>query len=214
MAFDLMEDLRGSISDTLKVLVENATEEQDLQTSTANWLNSKMPAAIAAASDELSKVVSDEAHPWTLRPQYSNLQGTLYNRYINYIGKDLARLDDRSTPVQWENKIIFWLAQNKDVDTVLETYVRLKAYHEVAMERFVDNVALQVVERHLLGPSSPLRIFTPSYIVKVAEEDPELLKSIAGENEDKTERREDITTEIDSLREALESARRFGISST
>ncbi len=107
-------------------------------------------------------------------------------------------------------KVKLWLAKNKDIDAVLNTYVRLVAYYEVAMYRFIDNVGLQVVERHLLGHQSPLRKFTPSYVVTMSEKEPHLLKSIAGENQDKVERRMEITKEQALLTTAPATARTYG----
>jgi hypothetical protein len=57
-------------------------------------------------------------------------------------------------------------------------------------------------------------MFTPSYVVKMAEDDAELLKTIAGENEDKAIERTNLANEIASLTEALASAVRFGISNS
>lgn len=211
-ASDLIENLGSGIMKTMKLLVEEATAEQELQSNTVDWLSSYLPPTTASATNELSKVLSDEARPWTLMPAYSTLIGTLYNKYISRMAKRLAALDhDTQTPLTtWENKIKLWLANNKDVDAVLNTYVRLKAYYEVAMARFIDSVALQVIERHLLGPSSPLRMLTPSYVVKMANDEPELLKSIAGENEDKAAERAATTAEITSLKAALATARSYG----
>ena len=78
------------------------------------------------------------------------------------------------------------------------------------MTRFIDNVGVQVVERHLLGKKSPLKIFTPSYALNMADEDPDLLNSIAGENEEKTIEREGVRQEIASLQDALVQAQRYG----
>jgi hypothetical protein len=212
MASDLIENLGSGLMETMKLLVKEATAEQELQSNTIDWLSSHLPTATASATDELSKVLSDEARPWTLMPAYSTLIGTLYNKYISRMAKSLATLpnDSHTTRTSWENKIKLWLANNKDVDAVLNTYVRLKAYYEVAMARFIDSVALQVIERHLLGPSSPLRMFTPSYVVKMAKDEPELLKRIAGENEDKAAERLATTAEITSLKAALATARSYG----
>jgi hypothetical protein len=213
MATALIENLVPKTANTMKVLVKKATTEQELQINTTNWLTSQLPAASEAAADELSRVLSDEARTWTLRPRYSTRAGALYNAYITTMAKSLVQLDDDNGSLEyWDRQIKLWLAGHRNVDTVLNTYVRLKAYHEVAMERFVDNAALQVVERHLLGPSSALRMFTPSYVVKMAEGDAELLKTIAGENEDKAVERANLAREIASLTEALASAVLFGIS--
>jgi hypothetical protein len=71
----------------------------------------------------------------------------------------------KQTQTQREAQLQVWLAANKDVEVVLSTYVSLMAYYETGMARFIDNCALQVIERHLLGPPSPLRMLTPSYVM-------------------------------------------------
>lgn len=63
------------------------------------------------------------------------------------------------TVIAVAGKVKLWLTKNKDIDAVLNTYVRSAAYYEVAMYHFIDNIGLQVVERHLSGPQSPLKIF-------------------------------------------------------
>jgi hypothetical protein len=214
MASDLIDNLCSGIRKTMKILVKEATAEQELQNNTVDWLSSHLPAATAAATEELSKVISDEARPWTLMPAYSTLIGTLYSKYIKRMAESLTTLASNGSSANLvtlrENQIKLWLANNKDVDAVINTYVRLKAYYEVAMARFIDNVALQVIERHLLGPRSPLRMFTPSYVVKMEQNEPSLLKSIAGEKEDKAAQRLATTAEITSLQAALDTAKSYG----
>lgn len=53
-------------------------------------------------------------------------------------------------------------------------------------------------------------MFTPSNVLKMAEEDPDFLKSIAGEDCEKTAERDGVNEEIASLNEALAEAQRYG----
>jgi hypothetical protein len=170
--------------------------------------------------EELNKILSDESNDflWTLVPEYSLLVGTLYQEGIEAMVQCLKELaeeeEDEEEPGAraWEEELKLWLSTNKDIDSLLMTYVRLNAYYRVAMARFIDNVGLQVVERHLLGKSSPLSIFNPVYVNKMAEENPDLLKSIAGENEVKATLRAERIRERTSLKEALLKAQRYGFS--
>jgi len=84
------------------------------------------------------------------------------------------------------------------------------SYYLVALNRFIDNIGHQVVERHLLGPTSPLRIFQPEYVVRTLQEDDELLRKIAGENENKVAERAALNVEKFSLEKALSTARTYG----
>jgi len=61
------------------------------------------------------------------------------------------------------NSLIY---QNPELIGVLNTHDSLAAYYDVALYRFIDNFALQVVERHLLGPRGPLRLFNSDYVAQ------------------------------------------------
>lgn len=56
----------------------------------------------------------------------------------------------------------------------------LKAYYEVASQRFVDNVCMQATDYHLVtGPSTPLKLFVPSFVTGLTAEQ---LENLAGED--------------------------------
>lgn len=103
-----------------------------------------------------------------------------------------------------------WLGKRKDISAVFDTYDRLAAYYSVAMHRFIDNFGHQVIERHLLGPNSPLCILQPSYVVRMLQEDDETLQRLAGENRDKMAERTALDSEKVSLENALSTARNYG----
>ncbi|KAF7587219.1 hypothetical protein BBP40_007532 [Aspergillus hancockii] len=63
---------------------------------------------------------------------------------------------------------------------VLFVRARLESYYAIALYRFVDNVAMQVVERHVLGPKCPVRAISAESLGKL---DDEQLNTVAGENE-------------------------------
>lgn len=78
------------------------------------------------------------------------------------------------------------------------------------MTRFIDNVGVQAAERHLLGSKSPLRTFTPTFVINKAEDDPDWLANIASENEERIVERDAISQEIATMEEALIEAQRHG----
>jgi hypothetical protein len=79
----------------------------------------------------------------------------------------------------------------------------LFAYWKVAYPRFVDNIIIQVVERHLLGPSGPLRLFDRNWIFKLEDEE---LEELVGENEETRAIRKELSERLDGLKSALEKA--------
>ncbi|KAL5371097.1 hypothetical protein PMIN06_012048 [Paraphaeosphaeria minitans] len=89
-----------------------------------------------------------------------------------------------------------------DIDDIL------KAYYKVAMKRFVDNVVLQVTERHLLGLEGPVRSLSPDMIADL--EDGELM-DIAGENFSASSTRNDLAIKFDRLQKALQIAQQAAI---
>jgi hypothetical protein len=86
---------------------------------------------------------------------------------------------------------------------VYEIHDWLFAFWKVAFPRFVDNIIIQVVERHLLGNKGPFRLFNRAWIDCLDEVD---LKSLAGEDEATINERKVINEKLEGLNEALERA--------
>jgi hypothetical protein len=125
--------------------------------------------------------------------------------------QDLLEFSSDPENVQrWSKKVNLWLAANSHIVAIFDTHDGLASYYEISMYRFIDNVGHQVIERHLLGPTSPLRIFTPGYVVETLQEDHALLNTIAAEKESKLAERAALVAEENSLKVALEAAREYG----
>lgn len=81
--------------------------------------------------------------------------------------------------------------------TVGDIHNILKAYYEVARERFVDTICTQGLDYHLLsGSDTPLRVLSPNFVVELR---PEQLEMIAGEDTVSISRRAALKKEIESL---------------
>lgn len=89
---------------------------------------------------------------------------------------------------------------------VYEIHDYLKSYTGISISRFIDNVAIQVVERHLLGKSGPLAAFTPEWIGSHSDEE---LESLVGEKKETQIRRAQLTRNIEVLKEAVGRAERL-----
>ncbi|OJJ42163.1 hypothetical protein ASPZODRAFT_77515 [Penicilliopsis zonata CBS 506.65] len=78
------------------------------------------------------------------------------------------------------------------------------AYYKVALKRFIDDIAVEVVEVRLV--QSLASIFTP---IQVFEMPPALVSRIAGESEESRTLREQLYRKIQILRNGLGTCRRF-----
>lgn len=75
----------------------------------------------------------------------------------------------------------------------------LHSYYNVARKRFVDNVCMQAMGYELInGPDTPLKLFSPSFITNLTDEQ---LEDIAGEDHGLKRKRAQLEKEITSLGE-------------
>ena len=79
----------------------------------------------------------------------------------------------------------------------------LKAYYEVAITRFMDNVVVQIVERIYLANDGPVKAFSPEYVSMLEDR---VLAEIARENYATSSARMEIRARLDRLEEALRLA--------
>jgi hypothetical protein len=80
---------------------------------------------------------------------------------------------------------------------VLELHNTLKAYYEVALDRFVDTVCMQAADFFLVtGEESPMSLFSSSFVSGLTEGQ---LEEIAGEDVGLKRRRTQLKKEIQEL---------------
>ncbi|KZZ92844.1 Dynamin, GTPase domain protein [Moelleriella libera RCEF 2490] len=79
-----------------------------------------------------------------------------------------------------------------------EGLIQLNAYYKVAMKTFVDNVARQVIERHIMTPFPDA--FNPSFVCEMSEEN---LVRIGSEPRKQAIRRRKLLAETEALRKSL-----------
>ncbi|KAL8734518.1 MAG: hypothetical protein Q9166_001418 [cf. Caloplaca sp. 2 TL-2023] len=76
----------------------------------------------------------------------------------------------------------------------------LKSYYKVARKRFVDNVCMQVTDRHLMrGPDTAVKVFSPAFVSDLT---PDQLERIAGEDVLTKRKRAELTREVENFRKA------------
>ena len=141
-AVELINKVLESLLESIDTLVQEATEDEELQHSTMSWLrNELLTETTEAANEELANLHEDEENMWTLVPRHDHLRTSLYDDAVNEMATSLAGFPGLSPEVaatvqsvQWKNHIKLWLSNNPDVDGVLHTFTHLKAYYEIASE--------------------------------------------------------------------------------
>ena len=93
------------------------------------------------------------------------------------------------------------IAQNSSASnaehTVQDIHDILKAYYQVARERFVDNLCMQAADYHVVtGPYSPLKLFSTTFVSGLTGEQ---LMDIAGEDATMLRKRFALIKEISDL---------------
>ncbi|KAF3402392.1 Interferon-induced GTP-binding protein Mx1 [Talaromyces pinophilus] len=99
--------------------------------------------------------------------------------------------------------------EENDESAVYDIHDIVKSYYKVAMKRFLDNVIIQVIERHVLGPNTPLRLFSSDF---VDDSEDDQVKFIAAESSSTSMARSDLTTKLERLQKALDIAHGVSLS--
>lgn len=161
------------------------------------------------ASAQLDQILADEMGgilQTTNNYFAENLAKNRHDRVLIRLQKFLAPMEQTA-----EGGIPAYVGLNLD-DLIKRTHLSnedsavydihdiLKAYYKVAMKRFVDNVILQVTERHYMGPNGPLKYFSPAYVGGRSDDE---LKNLAGESKATTMERERLTALLGQLEKAL-----------
>ncbi|OXV05778.1 hypothetical protein Egran_06454 [Elaphomyces granulatus] len=80
----------------------------------------------------------------------------------------------------------------------------MEAYYKVALKRFVDDIAIEVIEAKLISQLNST--FSPITVTSMAAD---LVSSIAGESEENRAQREQLTKQLDILMKGSETCKRF-----
>ncbi|CAG8907103.1 unnamed protein product [Penicillium egyptiacum] len=93
-----------------------------------------------------------------------------------------------------------------NLSQVLFVRARLESYYTIALYRFIDNVAMQVVERHILGPRCPMLAVSVETFARLDDEE---LGAIAGEDQSEARMRARLERLQSRYTEALEKWERL-----
>ncbi|KAL2760859.1 hypothetical protein ACRALDRAFT_1073466 [Sodiomyces alcalophilus JCM 7366] len=145
--------------------------------------------------------------PYTLNHYFNHNQQRSYGVRIKKALHPKARKESGSGASVVSLSVIADAITNKSNAEYAKENIHdtLKAYYKVAYKRFVDNVFMQVVNFRLLSsPSSPLRLFSETWVLDLSTEK---LLAVAGESRRTREGRETLKKEIQDLEVAMQILR-------
>jgi hypothetical protein len=161
-------------------------EDEALRLKTREKLKAQEMKAFEDAKAELHNILKDRAYidSWNPQLEYfiAEFQRPRMERQVKLqlaLQKKTSAIESTSPGASLDEVVAreqFYVDNKK----VYEVHDWLFAYWRVAYPRFVDNAIIQVVERHLLGPNGPLRLFDRKWIFGLEDEE---LEELVGENE-------------------------------
>jgi Dynamin central region len=222
-----LERVEKSIEQINAGLFEKACPDNELRVKIMQLLGNEFEKAAQDAKREMQRIILDEqdAHLFTLHPSKMDRQQAYHKDRVKAItakyvaANPLAGLPQATAPPSKINHlsadviINSLIYQNAELVGVLNTHDSLAAYYDVALYRFIDNFALQVVERHLLGPHGPLRLFNTKYVAAnlYGPSNEKKLSDLASENPSKAKRRAELEVEKKSLEESKKLVQSFKV---
>ncbi|KAK4202445.1 P-loop containing nucleoside triphosphate hydrolase protein [Triangularia verruculosa] len=148
--------------------------------------------------------VERDLNPYTLNQNFSKARQEAHaNRVAAHILSKLNSVERQESDLATVN-IATIRTSTRDKsnikDVAEQLHDDLSSYYAIARERFVDNVFAHVVGSHLLlGPDTPLKVFTHEWVIGLKAEQ---LGAIAGETTSVKEQRANLNRKIKDLRTA------------
>lgn len=220
IAIVALRNIQKTVDSVSAGIFKVACPDKDLGVKLQRWLQDDFAKASRNAKDELQRLLDDEegASLHTLNPLRQNTRDQRKQERISEITKAVtAKLPFLEQPhaadpplnvntITSDVVIRSMLDCHPKLISTLNAHDSLASYYDVAMHRFVDNFATQVVERHLLGPNGPLRLFTSNYVTThlYGEENAVDLAKLAGEDLGIVQKRAELCRERDGLQGSWE----------
>ncbi|EHK49618.1 hypothetical protein TRIATDRAFT_50358 [Trichoderma atroviride IMI 206040] len=206
-----LHDILKTVAQWIQIAVERLIPDDSMRDQVHTILKDWLENAETNALGELGKLIEDEQRtPLTYNHYYTdNVQKARVDIEKKAMEKVLRAelenhgysLRDGSFSVAKE-KLIAAIGSNVTVDmdeqACNNAILELRSYYKVAMKTFVDNVARQVIERHIMAPLPSA--FCPNSVSQLSDED---LVQIGSESEKQIARRAKLTAEAQGLKKSL-----------
>jgi hypothetical protein len=221
-----LEKAERTIESVNATLFEKACPDSGLRLRLKAWLQEEFQRASSDAKNELDQLLMNEreAHLLTLNPMKAERKKSYYDARVKAITERYAIIKPETAknhdaqgvwlnPLSTFDIISALISADAELFGILNTHDSLAAYYDVALYRFIDNFALQVVERHLLGPRGPLRLFNSDYVTAklYGEGNAKELDALANEEPVIAQKRMEFEAEKMSLEESKRRVQNFKV---
>ncbi|OJD11161.1 hypothetical protein AJ78_08015 [Emergomyces pasteurianus Ep9510] len=171
------------IRDCSEVLYKEACPDETIRKKLIIALQDKAQAATERAEAELEQILCELCRMKT--------HHGLFKYWVEEAQRML--LADPRAQIITKNKL----------RTILSVHQNLRQFWEIAVSRFVDNVIIQVIERHLLGAEGLIFSFNVGWIRKLEEQQ---AQHLVGENAKVQREREQLQAQVNGLTRALKTS--------
>lgn len=173
------------------------------------YLESLISAGMKAAEEELERILQDEREGILLT--FNKIFETTLN------SARLARICARmvnsgvSTGSYTATTLAGYAHVSIEDQAVYDIHDILKSFYKVAVERFTDNVVVQVIERHLLGSDGPVKCFSVEHVGGLTDSE---VADIAGDDLPLRTLRAEFKGRIQRLQQAMDIANKVSSGKT
>lgn len=213
LAYTHLEHIFQICQKFLEILLREVAPGDMLDSLFSYWINKRMQERFEKASSELKSLLTDMSrHAITYNHYYAeNIQGArqarLKERYIAAISTVADWNPDVNGTIALDPaellKVLMSPNQaNMDDFACEEVLDGMSAFYKVATKVFIDNIAIQVVERQVV--SRLWEIFSPSSVVAMTAE---MISSIAEESVEDHQLRKRLEAKLKSLQMGIEVCR-------
>ena len=200
-----LEEVLNVVASYNEAILEHLIVEEDVRVRLCANLMQQWATCAEEAKSQLNQVLDDERGILQTVNHYfaDALQKAREERVLKRF-ESVGIKEGNATPLDMSSLLGAANLSNED-QAVNDIHDVLKAYYKVAIKRFMDNVVIAVVERNLLGPNGPVKIFDPEFAAKLSDDD---LSTIAAETFSTSNTRTDLKLKAERFSLALEKARK------
>ena len=182
-------------------IFEEVCSDAHMRNQIRTKVNQETEKSFMAAHQALNTILSDERTPPLLTNNQYLPEAIMANDFGRFlaISKKAGLYNGRGPQPVFNPELLRSIYPNSEVAAVFKIHDTLRAYYQVALNRFIDNVSNQVIERYLLCPGGSVGIFTSSYVAGLS---PEELNAIAGEDGASSDHRQQLRAQIARLEKA------------
>ncbi|KAL4955828.1 P-loop containing nucleoside triphosphate hydrolase protein [Aspergillus filifer] len=194
---EMVEAAKVCVRECYDLLLRLAIPNNRVRLEVSRLISTQLEAWNKDSDDALQELVDDnQVRPLSTRhPEFEqklSLADQQRNQFLVQAQGTEASANSKSNQASYMSQLL---------SNILQTRAKVQIYYQIAVYRFIDNVAMQVVQRHVLGPKCPLRAVCVETFTNI---DDEQLNKIAGEDKVDASTRRRLEESKDRYRKALE----------